>query len=142
MESVFDNLNISFSEYSYFSELESAERVMYLFEIFQVEYLKINGHDLARALKTIFEEPETLEIIEDDASSETKLHVDLMIDEQNILIESNSLRALRMVLNKLAEDGYILSRNTVTEKLFKTDKLTRYLRAYDIVGMSASISIN
>jgi hypothetical protein len=142
MKSVFDNLNISFSEYAYFSELEPAECVMYLFEIFQVEYLKINGQDLARALKTIFDDDQPLEKVKESKSDDSELHVDLMIDEQNILVESNSLRAMRMILNKLVEDGYILARNIKVEKLYKTDKLTRYLRAYDIVGMSSSISVN
>ena len=59
--------------------------------------------------------------------------VDVMIDNQNILIESNSLKALRIIRNRFIENGFILLRDEDTEKMFKQDKITRYLRVFRIV---------
>ena len=68
--------------------------------------------------------------------------VDVMIDDENIMIESNSLRALRHVTNKFMESGYMLQRDLATEKLFRKDKTTRYMRVFRIINFTNSICLN
>ena len=68
--------------------------------------------------------------------------VDVMIDDENIMIESNSLKALRFVSSKFMESGYILQRDKETEKMFRKDKVTRYLRVYRIINQVSGICIN
>ena len=65
-----------------------------------------------------------------------------MIDEQNIMIESNSLKALRFVTYKFVECGYIIRRDHAVEKMFRKDKVTRYLRIFRIIDQSAGICLN
>ena len=65
-----------------------------------------------------------------------------MIDDDNIMIESNSLVALRYIVYKFFESGYILSRDKDMEKMFKKDKVTRYMRIFRIVDQVSTICIN
>jgi hypothetical protein len=68
--------------------------------------------------------------------------VDVMIDDQNIMIESNRLGAIRHMVNKFMESGYILSRDINTEKMFKKDKITRYMRIFKIINQVSTICLN
>ena len=68
--------------------------------------------------------------------------VDVMIDDQNILIESNSLKALRIIRNRFIENGFILLRDEDTEKMFKKDKFTKYLRVFKIINQTDPICYN
>ena len=65
-----------------------------------------------------------------------------MIDDQNILIESNNLRAVREVTNHFMESGYILARDRKLEKMFRKDKITRYLRVFTIISQVTTICLN
>ena len=60
--------------------------------------------------------------------------VDIMIDTDNVLIESNSLKAVRHIRNKCIDSGYLLKRDIESEKIFKKNKIARYLRVYNIIG--------
>lgn len=68
--------------------------------------------------------------------------VDVMIDDENIMIESNSLRAVRHVTNKFMESGYMLQRDLATEKMFRKDKTTRYIRVFRIINYTSSLCLN
>lgn len=68
--------------------------------------------------------------------------VDVTMDDTNILIESNSLKYLRKTINKFAENGYILTRDTDLEADFKPSKSLRYLRVYEIVSITVPICLN
>ena len=65
-----------------------------------------------------------------------------MIDDDNIMIEANSLRALRDVINRFIESGYILRRDLALEKSFRKDKVTRYMRVFYIVDQITGICSN
>ena len=65
-----------------------------------------------------------------------------MIDDQNIMIESNSLKALRFVTYKFIESGYILRRDISIEKMFRKDKVTRYLRVFKIINQAPDLCFN
>ena len=68
--------------------------------------------------------------------------VEVMIDDDTIMIESNSLRAMRHIIYTFAETGYILRRDRDTEKMFKPDKVTRYLRIFKIIDQTSVICLN
>jgi hypothetical protein len=68
--------------------------------------------------------------------------VDVMIDDQNIMIESNKLSAIRHIVSKFMESGYLISRDIDTEKMFKKDKLTRYMRIFKIISRGSTICLN
>ena len=68
--------------------------------------------------------------------------VDVMIDDENITIESNSLRAVRHVTYKFIESGYILRRDIALEKMFRKDKSTRYIRVFKIINYSSEMCLN
>ena len=58
------------------------------------------------------------------------------------MIESNSLKAGRHIVYRFVESGYILQRDMKLEKMFKHDKLTKYLRIFLIVNQTSSICVN
>jgi hypothetical protein len=68
--------------------------------------------------------------------------VDVTIDDTNIMIETNSLKALRHVSYRFVESGYILQRDRLTEKMFQKDKLTKYIRVFRILNYTSSICSN
>lgn len=134
---VFDNIIISNSELEYILELSESERIEYLFEIYELESLKTNNTTLN--LNSFFdsltdEEIPDDEFDEEEISFEDFSTVDVIIDSENILIESNSLRDLRTIKNHFMEIGYIIQRNKDIEKMFKKDKITRYLRVFTIIN--------
>ena len=87
-------------------------------------------------------EPENInfEAYEFDLDAEDR--VDVMIDDSNIMIESNNLKALRAVSYKFVEAGYILRRDVILEKVFKKDKLTKYLRIFRIINQVTDLCSN
>jgi hypothetical protein len=68
--------------------------------------------------------------------------VDVLIDDDNIMIETNSLKALRHVFTKFVESGFILRRDRETEKMFRKDKMTKYLRVFYIIDQISGICFN
>lgn len=162
---VFDNLKLSKTEYVYYSDLKDSEKVDYLFELFDVALNNNVTPDMAERLVDFFnsikqqldetelppsefdasdDEQEAFDAIfgeQPEMDDDTEL-VDIMIDEENIMIETNSLKALRYTVYKFAELGYILMREPETEKMFKPSKITKYLRVYKIIDQTLSICLN
>ena len=141
MKTVFDSLFVNYAEYSYFMQLPVNERVDYLFNLYQVGVAQETGIDLSKFFDTVNNaiEPETPQPM----SSEPGLdQVDVIIDDHHIMVESNSLKALRYIVYKFAESGYILKRDLQLEKMFRRDKITKYLRIFEIVDQTSSICTN
>ena len=80
--------------------------------------------------------------VSQDAFPDNVDRVDVMIDDQNIMIESNKLSAIRHIVSKFMESGYLISRDIDTEKMFKKDKLTRYMRIFKIISRGSTICLN
>lgn len=152
MEKLFNNINVNYSEYSYFTQLSIAEQASFLFQLYEnVQSLNnVNGGlDLSQFFKTIINDKladstnkyitETFESA-DYASDPNR--VDVLIDDSNIMLESNSLKAVRQIVYKFIESGYILRRDLGTEKIFRRDKITRYLRIFSIIDQTSHICIN
>ncbi len=148
MTTVFCITIITDAEWKYAQTLSDSDVVNYLFTIFDSGHKRISSVDLASFFSSIHQtldestpdEPDDeedpykdsgVEVIEfgDDVE-----RVDVLIDDDNIMIESNSLKAVRLVSYKFVESGYIILRDLNTEKLFRKDKVTRYLRVFRIVN--------
>jgi len=156
MNSLFSNVHIGYSEYEYWRSLGDTEKLQYLFELHHMESFR-NDYNANINLNKFFEtlndelqsdnfgtekEPENInfEAYEFDLDAEDR--VDVMIDDSNIMIESNNLKALRAVSYKFVEAGYILRRDVILEKVFKKDKLTKYLRIFRIINQVTDLCTN
>jgi hypothetical protein len=104
--------------------------------------------DMNLNLSTFFESIKSAVIIEHDTFYESENYidsdqkVDVTINDTNIMIETNSLKALRHVSYRFVESGYILQRDRLTEKMFQKDKLTKYIRVFRILNYTSSICSN
>ena len=141
MKTIFDSIVVNYAEYSYFKQLPISDRINYFFDIYEASLIRNNGLDLSKFFDTVKdsfaeEKPDHVQLPDD------RDHVDVMIDDHNMMIESNSLRALRHIVYKFIESGYILQRDQQMEKMFRKDKITKYLRIFQIVDQTSSICTN
>jgi hypothetical protein len=153
MQTIFDKIIVTKAEYSIFKTLHESEKLRWLFDTFDATRMQIKGLDLSSFFAEVKDnldqykelpvatETETANMDAMPADREMDF-VDVMIDDENIMIESNSLRALRHVTNKFMESGYMLQRDLATEKLFRKDKTTRYMRVFRIINFTHSICLN
>ena len=147
MKTIFDEIKVNWAEFNYFKQLSKVDRISFLFEIIEAAEIRLeDGMSFAKVFNMIKEsfaedvpEIKTVDALELPADAEK---VDVMIDDDSIMIESNSLVALRHIVYKFFEAGYILSRDTHTEKLFRKDKVTKYLRIFRIIDQVSTICIN
>ena len=149
MNNKIEKIHVNYSEYCYFDYLSDTEGLEYFFNLFE-------GQNQTKALnlQQFFEDVSTELDINDTEPTENNLvslgnaypdsvnRVDVMIDDEYIVIESNSLKAIRTLTVKFMEAGYIISRDLKTEKMFKKDKTTRYLRVFYIIDQTIGICPN
>lgn len=143
MNNKIKNIHVNYSEYCYFDYLSESEGVDYFFQLFEGQSAK-SKLDLGGFFTQINEEyinEEPLVQLKNDIPDHSN-RVDIMIDDEYLLIESNSLKAVRIVMTKFMESGYVMSRDKKSELMFKPDKTTRYLRVYTIVGQIPGISLS
>jgi hypothetical protein len=143
MNNKIKNIHVNYSEYCYFDYLSDSEAVDYFFQLFEGQSAK-SKLDLGGFFTQINEEyinDEPLVQLKNDIPDHSN-RVDIMIDDEYLLIESNSLKAVRIVMTKFMESGYVMSRDKKSETMFKPDKTTRYLRVYTIVGQIPGISLS
>lgn len=144
MKTVFDHILVSKFEYNYFAQLDSTDQLKYFFDMYEVAITPKNNLDLSEffgSIKDAIEDNSILNDREDDINRDAD-RVDVMIDDQNILIESNSLRAVRHISLQFFEAGYLLSRDRDMEKAFKKDKVTRYIRVFKIINQVSTLCLN
>ena len=145
MKTMFSYIHVNYSEYQYYLTLSESEQLAYLFDIYAAEQNKQSGLDLSTffdSVKQYIIEEESHPIISYDDSMQDVDRVDIIIDDENIMIESNSLKAMRHVIYKFVESGYILRRDIMMEKSFRKDKITRYLRIFRIIDFYVGICTN
>ena len=149
MNNKIEKIHVNYSEYCYFDYLSDTEGLEYFFNLFE-------GQNQTKALnlQQLFEDVSTELDINDTEPTDNNLvslgnaypdsvnRVDVMIDDEYIVIESNSLKAIRTLTVKFMEAGYIISRDLKTEKMFKKDKTTRYLRVFYIIDQTIGICPN
>jgi hypothetical protein len=144
METLFNLIRVNYAEYSYFKKLPKAEKVQFLFEIYEsAEIRNSNGIDLGRVFDMIKDSlndskqyDQTKELPQDVD------YVEVIVDDDNIMVESNSIKAIRQIVYRFFEGGYILRRDKNMEKMFKRDKITKYLRIFRIIDQVSSICTN
>ena len=139
MNNPIDNITVNYAEYNYFKQLTKKERVGFFMELYEAEELRNNG--LRVMLTELIVESAETKMIPENVSRDADF-VEVMIDNDTIMIESNSLRAMRQIIYTFAETGYILRRDRDTEKMFKPDKVTRYLRIFKIIDQTSVICLN
>jgi hypothetical protein len=147
METRFEKISISKEEYVFFKTLPLQERLNYMFGLYESSAVTtIKAIDLSNffsAIHTQLEEKEKEQEITTKADETRSFdRVDVMIDDEIIMIEANSLRALRLVKNRFIEAGYILQRDVEQEKMFRKDKVTKYMRIFYIVDQINGICFN
>ena len=148
MKTIFDSIHVGLPEFEYFNQLPKQDQIQYFFDIYEAQTTIQNDSSLIPNLKSFFEsvhsslDNENVETDKSAIESENVQRVDVTIDDENIMIESNSLRAVRHVTNKFIESGYIIQRDPATEKMFKKDKVTRYIRVFRIIDFISGICLN
>ena len=147
METRFEKISISKQEYVFFKTLPLQERLNYMFGLYESSAVTtIKAIDLSNffsAIHTQLEEKEKEQETTTKADESRSFdRVDVMIDDEIIMIEANSLRALRLVKNRFIEAGYILQRDIEQEKMFRKDKVTKYMRIFYIVDQITGICFN
>jgi hypothetical protein len=138
MKSVLNDIYISSYEYNYIVDLTSKEKFSYLIGRIETETRRNHEINLTEFFNEISTElPDENHLDEFDELQFGELNgnqVDVMLDNEHILIESNSLKNIKITTKNFFELGYILQRDRDTEKLFIKNKLTRFLRVYKITG--------
>lgn len=148
MKTIFDNIHVGYPEFEYFNQLPKQDQIQYFFDVYEAQDMIQNDSSLVPNLKSFFDSvhsslnEDAVETEKSEIDSDKIQRVDVTIDDENIMIESNSLRALRHVTNKFMESGYIIQRDTATEKMFKKDKVTRYIRVFRIIDFITGICLN
>ena len=146
MKTIFNSMEVNYAEYSYFKQLPKADRIQFLFEIYDAAMARQNGGiDLTEFFMTVQDYVTQSSDMKQNAMTEMSENPDqvaIIIDDTNIMIESNSLRAMRHIIYKFFESGYILKRDKDLEKMFRKDKVTKYLRIFNIVDQISTICTN
>ena len=147
MKNKVEDINVNYSEFAYFSRLSENDRLNYFFQLFEGEVVK-PGLDLKEFFNQLDADDTNLNdttdsyTYDDDDILDSESLVDIMIDNEFIMIESNSLKSIRIVITRFMESGYMLSRDIESEKMFKQDKRTRYLRVYQIIDQTTGICLS
>lgn len=147
MKTKFESINISKEEYNFFKTLSAQEQLDYVFNLYASAAVGIDLAGFFNAIHNSLQDTkntdDTKKVAKDDVAIPKNYdRVDVMIDDEIIMIEANSLRALRHVVNRFMESGYILQRDLEQEKMFRKDKMTRYMRIFYIVDQISGICFN
>ena len=147
MKNKVGDINVNYSEFAYFSRLSENDRLNYFFQLFEGEVVK-PGLDLKEFFNqldsdttNLTDKTDSYTYDSDDISDSDNL-VEIMIDNEFIMIESNSLKSIRIVITRFMESGYMLSRDLESEKMFKQDKRSRFIRVYQIIDQTTSICLS
>jgi len=149
MKRTLEHIKIKDAEFNYFITLSPSDQLIYFFELYEAEKNMQSGNvNLKQFFNNIKEalinrEEDSIEIdLSKNAIPENFNLVDILIDDKRIMIESDSLSAIRKVIRKFIESGYVMSRDHKLEKSFKKDKVTRYMRVFRIIHHGLCFSYN
>jgi len=151
MENPINKIYVSPAEYSYIVDLTPIEKFKYLLEKFDIESNKdLNLTQFFTDLADSYTEEDIDNLprsgsqlsFNEHEESDDPDRVDVMIDDEHILIESNSLKSLRVIVKNLFESGYVLRRDQGVETMFRKSKVTKYLRVYKIIGIVNLMCLN
>ena len=149
MKKTLEHIKVKDAEFNYFITLSPSDQLTYFFELYEAERniqsgninLKQFFNNIKEALDNKEEDSIEIDLTKNNIPENYSL-VDILIDDKRIMIESDSLRAIRKVIRKFMESGYIMSRDYKVEKIFKEDKVTRYMRVFKIINHGSCFSYN
>ena len=149
MKKTLDHIKIKDAEFNYFITLSPDDQLTYFFELYEAEQniqsgnlnLKQFFNNVKDALNNRVNDSIEIDLTQNLIPENYKL-VEILIDDKRIMIESDSLSAIRKVIRKFMESGYIMSRDFKLEKTFKDDKVTRYMRVFRIIHHGSCFSYN
>ena len=151
MNNIFDNITGRLPELHYFQQLLRKEKIYYFLELFEtsINTKEIQTSGIQEGLQQFFDDLESESSSElpyyesyDIGSDDHYNRVDILVDNENLVIESNSLKAVRSIKDKFLDCGYLLIRDTDVEKVFRVDKITKYVRVYKIIGRTFHLCLN
>ena len=151
MNNIFDNITVRLPELHYFQQLLRKEKIYYFLELFETSTntKEIQTSGIQEGLQQFFDDLESESSSElpyyesyDIGSDDHYNRVDILVDNENLVIESNSLKAVRSIKDKFLDCGYLLIRDTDVEKVFRVDKITKYVRVYKIIGRTFHLCLN
>jgi len=135
MSNYLKDIEVQLPEFNFFQQLSSSEKFLYLTEIYELETKKNSDTNIVENLQTFFDDMTELQQYDVFNTGGKEFDkVDVLVDNENLVLESNSLSAVRQIKNRFMDEGYVLTRDSEIEKMFKKNKLTRYLRVYKIIG--------
>jgi len=135
MSNYLKDIEVQLPEFNFFQQLSSSEKFLYLTEIYELETKKNSDTNIVKNLQTFFKDVTELQQYDVfNTGGEEFDKVDVLVDNENLVLESNSLSAVRQIKNRFIDEGYVITRDAEIEKMFKKNKLTRYLRVYKIIG--------
>ena len=135
MSNYLNDIEVQLPEFNFFQQLSSSEKFLYLTEIYELETRKNSDNNIAENLQTFFDDITELQQYDVfNTGGEEFDKVDVLVDNENLVLESNSLSAVKQIKNRFIDEGYVITRDSEIEKIFKKNKLTRYLRVYKIIG--------
>ena len=142
MKPLFEHNIITYSEYEYFKSLDKSDKIKYMFELYETTLVpqNLNLNMFFETIKSAVLNSKYIPIVE--APKVKQSIIDVTIDDEIIMIETDNLKALRTVLWRFVESGYVLRRETNMEKMFKKNKHTKYIRIFQILNRSSSICPN
>ena len=151
MNNIFDNITVRLPELHYFQQLLRKEKIYYFLELFEtsINTKEIQTSGIQEGLQQFFDDLQSESTNElpyyesyDIGSDDHYNRVDILVDNENIVIESNSLKAVRSIKDRFLDCGYLLVRDTDVEKVFRVDKITKYVRVYKIIGRTYHLCLN
>ena len=149
MKRTLEHIKIKDAEFNYFITLSPSDQLIYFFELYEAEKNIQSGNiNLKQFFNNIKQslddrENDSIEIdLTKNSIPENYNLVDILIDDKRIMIESDSLSAIRKIIRKFIESGYVMSRDHKLEKIFKRDKVTRYMRVFKIIHHGSCFSYN
>ena len=142
MKPLFEHNIITYSEYEYFKSLDKSDKIKYMFELYETTLVpqNLNLNMFFETIKSAVLNSKYIPIVE--APKVKQSIIDVTIDDEIIIIETDNLKGLRTVLWRFVESGYVLRRETNMEKMFKKNKHTKYIRIFQILNRSSSICPN
>jgi hypothetical protein len=142
MKSLFEHDIITYSEYEYFKSLAKSDKIKYMFELYETTLVpqNLNLNMFFETIKSAVLNSKYIPIVE--APKVKQSIIDVTIDDEIIMIETDNLKALRTVLWRFVESGYVLRRELNMEKMFRKNKHTKYIRIFQILNRSSSICPN
>ena len=143
MKPLFEHTIITYSEYEYFKSLAKSDKIKYMFELYDETTLVpqiLNLNMFFETIKSAVLNSKYIPIVETPKVKQSI--IDVTIDDETIMIETDNLKALRTVLWRFVESGYVLRRETNMEKMFRKNKHTKYIRIFQILNRSSNICLN